>query len=76
MVEHDASDLYVTVDSPPSYRVNGTVRPAGNRCLEPEETVQLAHSIMSERQQREFEEKSEQNLALYYSSLGIIELIF
>jgi twitching motility protein PilU len=70
MVEHDASDLYVTVDSPPSYRVNGTVRPAGNRCLEPEETVQLAHSIMSERQQREFEENSEQNLALYYSSLG------
>ena len=70
MVEHDASDLYVTVDSPPSYRVNGTVRPAGNRCLEPEETVQLAHSIMSEKQQREFEENNEQNLALYYSSLG------
>jgi twitching motility protein PilU len=70
MVEHDASDLYVTVDSPPSYRVNGTVRPAGNRCLEPEETVQLAHSIMSERQQKEFEEYNEQNLALYYSSLG------
>lgn len=70
MNEHDASDLYITVESPPCYRVNGVVRPAGNRCLEPEETELLANSVMSERQQREFEETNEQNLALYYSSLG------
>lgn len=70
MNEHDASDLYITVDSPPSYRVNGVVRPAGNRCLEPEETEALAVSVMSEKQQRDFEEKNEMNLALYYSSLG------
>ena len=70
MNEHDASDLYITVDSPPSYRVNGVIRPAGTRTLEPEETEMLALSIMSEKQQREFEEANEQNLALYYSSLG------
>ena len=70
MNEHDASDLYVTVDSPPSYRVNGVVRPAGNRCLEPEETERLAMSVMSEKQQREFQEDNEQNLALYYPKLG------
>lgn len=70
MNEHDASDLYITVDSPPCYRVNGSVRPAGNRCLEPEETEMLSASIMTERQQREFDEANEQNLALYYSTLG------
>ncbi len=70
MSEHDASDLYITVDSPPSYRVNGAVRPAGNRCLEPEETETLALSILNEKQQREFEEKNELNLGLYYSALG------
>ena len=70
MTEHNASDLYITVDSPPSYRVNGVVRPAGNRCLDPEETETLALSVMSEKQQREFLEKNEMNLALYYSSLG------
>lgn len=70
MCEHNASDLYITVDSPPSYRVNGTVRPAGNRCLDPEQTEMLAMSIMSEKQQREFLESNEQNLALYYPSLG------
>lgn len=70
MNDHDASDLYLTVDSPPSYRVNGVVRPAGNRCLEPDETEELARSIMSEKQQREFEASNEMNLALYYKSLG------
>lgn len=70
MNEHDASDLYLTVDSPPSYRVNGVVRPAGNRVLEPEETEQLALSIMNEKQQRQFEEENELNLGIYYSALG------
>ena len=70
MVEHGASDLYITVESPPSYRVNGNVRPAGNRCLEPEETEALALGVMSEKQQREFLAQNEQNLALYYPSLG------
>ncbi len=70
MNEHDASDLYITVDSPPSYRVNGVVRPAGNRNLEPDESEALALSIMNEKQQREFEATNEMNLALYYKSLG------
>ena len=70
MNEHDASDLYLTVDSPPSYRVNGVVRPAGNRALDPDESEALALSIMNEKQQREFEETNEMNLALYYKSLG------
>ena len=70
MCEHDASDLYLTVDSPPMYRINGVCRPAGNRCLLPEDTDLLANSIMNDRQQKEFEAINEQNLALYYSALG------
>lgn len=70
MVEHDASDLYITVDSPPMYRINGVVRPAGNRCLQAPDTEGLATSIMNDKQQREFQEKNEQNLALYYPALG------
>ncbi len=70
MVEHDASDLYLTVDSPPMYRINGVVRPAGNRCLSLTDTEALANSVMTDRQQREFQETNEQNLALYYANLG------
>lgn len=70
MTEHDASDLYLTVDSPPMYRINGVVRPAGNRALLPADTEALANSIMNDKQQKEFHEQNEQNLALFYSSLG------
>ena len=70
MVEHGASDLYLTVDSPPMYRINGSIRPAGNRCLSEEDTEKLAMSTMNDKQQKEFIANNEQNLALYYSSLG------
>lgn len=70
MTEHDASDLYLTVDSPPMYRINGAVRPAGNRMLQSSDTESLANSVMSDKQQKEFLERNEQNLGLYYSSLG------
>lgn len=70
MTEHDASDLYLTVDSPPMYRINGVIRPAGNRCLTSDDTELLAKSVMNDKSQREFEERNEQNLALYYSALG------
>ena len=70
MVEHDASDLYVTVDSPPMYRIHGTLRAAGTRSLTAEETEALALSVMSDKQQQTFAATHEQNLALYYTSLG------
>ena len=70
MIEHDASDLYLTVDSPPMYRINGAVRPAGNRMLEQPDTETLATSIMNDKQQREFLEQNEMNLGLYYNALG------
>jgi twitching motility protein PilU len=70
MVEHDASDIYLTVDSPPMYRVNGVVRPAGNRGLTMSDTEMLGNSIMNDKQQKEFQEHNEQNLALYYPALG------
>ena len=70
MVEHEASDLYLTVESPPMYRISGTLRPAGNRCLLNTDTEALAYSIMNDRQQKEFVATNEANLALYYPALG------
>jgi len=70
MAEHDASDLYLTVDSPPMYRINGVVRLAGNRNLSPDDTRALASSVMNDKQQREFDEANEINIALYYPALG------
>lgn len=70
MVENDASDLYITVDCAPMYRIQGTVRPAGNKTLGQFDTEALAMSILDDKQQREFMQHNEQNLALYYPALG------
>lgn len=70
MAEHEASDLYITVDSPPMYRINGAIRAAGTHLLTSDETEELALSLMSERQQKEFAATNEQNLGIYHNKLG------
>jgi len=70
MGEHNASDLYLTVESPPCYRINGSIRPAGNRLLESDDTDSLARSLMNEKQQQEFERTQEVNFGLFFSGLG------
>ncbi|MBI3302881.1 MAG: PilT/PilU family type 4a pilus ATPase [Deltaproteobacteria bacterium] len=70
MVKRNASDIYLTVDSPPMYRIEGVVQPVGDHAFTPESLELLAASIMNERQQREFAEHLEMNLALSYSGLS------
>ena len=70
MVRLDASDIYITVDIPTIYRKEGVNTPYGSKQLSQEDTSLLAESIMSEKQKKEFYEKMEMNLALYYPELG------
>ncbi|HBE45773.1 MAG TPA: type IV pili twitching motility protein PilT [Deltaproteobacteria bacterium] len=70
MVEKDASDIYLTVNVPPMFRVEGVVEPFGEKILTPEDTEKIAYSIMNDKQKKIFEEELEMNLALYYPELG------
>lgn len=74
MKKYDASDLYVTEDSPPMYRVQGIVRPAGNNKLDSEQVKHLIYSVMNDQQVVEFEKEKEINLALHYKNLGRFRL--
>ena len=64
MVDHNASDLYLTVGRPAMYRIEGTINPIGSHACRPEELENLAQSIMNERQRREFAETMEMNMAM------------
>jgi twitching motility protein PilU len=64
MVETEASDLYLTVARPPMYRIEGKIRPDGDRSFTPDEVRGIAMSIMNEKQQREFAETLELNMAM------------
>ncbi len=70
MVKASASDLYLTVDSPSMFRVEGVTRPYGDTKLTSHQTEEIALALMSERQKAVFSEKMEMNLALYYPDIG------
>ena len=70
MVRRDASDLYITVDSPPMYRVEGVTTPWGEEKFAPEETEAMALALMSQTQKTYFARRWEMNLALSYPNLG------
>jgi twitching motility protein PilT len=50
-----ASDLHVTVDSPPVVRVRGTLQPIGDGSLDPEATQSLLYRILNTEQQKRLE---------------------
>ena len=70
MVEKNASDVYLTVARPPTYRIEGIAQPIGDHLFTPEELEALAKSFMSEQQWRDFNEQMEMNLALSYPKLA------
>jgi twitching motility protein PilU len=71
ILELDASDVYLTVDSPPVYRVEGVATPADEPALTAEDTAALAAEAMSdERQREEFARTKEMNLALSLGDVG------
>ncbi|HXG18422.1 MAG TPA: PilT/PilU family type 4a pilus ATPase [Methylomirabilota bacterium] len=70
MVERNASDIYLTVDVPPMYRIEGVVQPIGSQKLTPQDLENLAASIMNERQKKDFADQLEMNLALSLAGLS------
>lgn len=63
MVKIEASDLYVTAESPPVFRVNGVGHPA-KIGMDAPFIARMAEALMTEPQRGEFREVHEMNLAL------------
>ncbi|SCY41805.1 PilT/PilU family type 4a pilus ATPase [Thiohalorhabdus denitrificans] len=70
MVDKEGSDLYLSTGTPPSMKVDGKLARIGKTAVRPADTENIAHTILSERQQAEFERDLELNLALSYEGLG------
>src|SRR5882672_1800576 len=55
MVTKKGSDLFITVGFPPAIKIDGKMTPVSNQPLTPGHTMDLARSIMNDRQTAEFE---------------------
>lgn len=63
MVKRGASDLHITVGSPPVIRVDGKLQRLPYDPLSPDTAKRMAYSIMTERQKQRFEEEWEVDLS-------------
>jgi twitching motility protein PilU len=70
MVEREASDLYLTVDSPPTVRVEGINYALPAPALNAADVEELTNSLMTERQRAVFEQDLEMNLGISSSKMG------
>ena len=70
MVEQRASDLHVTVGTPPQLRIDGSLVPLDLPPLTPPEARQLCYSVLTDAQKQKFEETNELDLSFGVKSLS------
>ena len=70
MVKTEASDLHLTVGSPPVVRIDGKLMKMQHDILTPDMTKKLAYSIMNEKQRHKFETSSELDLSFGIENLS------
>lgn len=70
LVEKDGSDLYLTVNAPPAAKFQGVLRPLQEECLDKNQLLELAYSLMDEEQRAAFEKVPEMNLAISEPGIG------
>ncbi len=70
MVAKQGSDLYLSTGAPPCAKFHGSLKLLEKDALKPGRVQEIANSIMSEEQQRQFAKKPEMNLAISESGVG------
>jgi twitching motility protein PilU len=70
MLSRKGSDLFLTAEFPPAIKIDGRITKVSPEPLTAQHTVQLARSLMSDRQAADFERTKECNFAISPSGLG------
>lgn len=70
VIENEASDLHITVGTPPVIRVDGELVPTDLDVLTPMDTRSLIYNMLTAEQQKEFEEKFELDLSYSVHGFG------
>ncbi len=70
MLAKRGSDLFLTAEFPPAFKIDGKLTPVSNVPLTPQHTVELARALMNDRQAGEFEAKKELNFAISPQGIG------
>ena len=64
MVQHQASDLYISVGAPPIIKIEGNPMALGSDTITPDLAYQLAYSLLTDEQTKTYEKELELNLGV------------
>lgn len=70
MMAKNGSDLFLTADFPPAFKIDGKVAPVSAVPLSPQHTLELARALMNDRQAADFEAHKEANFAISPTGIG------
>ena len=70
MMVKNASDLFITSNATPSFKVDGKIFPIAGDPLNGKQSQELCYSIMNEEQRRVFEDEKECNFAIHPKQIG------
>jgi twitching motility protein PilU len=70
MVDQGASDLFLTVGSPPQMKVEGAMKMVGSAPLKSMDVNEMARSIMNDSDSKTFESTLELNNAISFDNIG------
>lgn len=70
MVKNKASDLFITAGLEPSIKVDGKIHAVNKTPLTAQQTKSLAYSVMTDAQQKSFDETKECNFAISAKRIG------
>ncbi len=70
MADNNASDLFFCTATEPQVKIQGVIRPVGNKKMLVGEVKTLAYSLMDQQQINEFEQQLEMNFAVPVNGLG------
>ena len=70
MADKGASDLFFSVGTTPQIKIEGQTTPIGKAAVQSEQMIEIAHSILNDDQQKEFEAEMELNIAFSVEGVG------
>jgi twitching motility protein PilU len=70
MVEKGASDLFFSVGAPPYIKIEGITAAVGKEPIKSRQMIEIAYSLISDQQRKEFEHELELNLAISMPKIG------
>lgn len=70
LLSKKGSDLFITAEFPPAFKIDGRVLPVSNNPLTPQHSAEIVRAIMNDRQAAEFERTKECNFAIAPTGIG------